>query len=177
MHDQQKLDEARFFIGAMTTSVEDSMAFRFNLSAFLSAARSVLQYALEETKSKTGGQAWYNAQMVSNPVLRFFKDKRDVNIHERPVDTPATINVTVTDVIGFSDAVLIREFGADGILVTERGLGAATPAVVTCPPPSVSRRYNFPDWTGQEDVLQLCRDYVMAVESVVSDGRSKGFLA
>jgi hypothetical protein len=176
VHEQEKLDEAHHFLAGMTRSVEDPRAFRFELSAFLSAARSVLQYALVEAKTMTGGQAWFDAHATGNPVLSFFRDKRNVSIHSGPIVPAATINVSASDVIRFSEAVLIRCLDDEGNLVSERSIGSQAPPPVVSPPPSISRVYNFPDWTGQEDVLQLCRNYVAALEAVVNDGHSRGFL-
>lgn len=176
MHEQDKLDEARHFLVGMMRSVEDPTAFRFELSAFLSSARTVLQYSLLEAKTKTGGQAWYDAHISNNSVLSFFRDKRNVSIHSGPVVPAATINVAASDVIQVSEAVLIRCFDDEGNLVGERAIGSQTPPPVISLPPSVSRVYNFPDWPGQEDVLQLCRDYVAALEVVVNDGYSQGLL-
>ena len=150
--------------------------FDSNLSAFLSSARSILQYALEEAKPKNGGRAWYDAHASSKTVLRFFKDKRDISIHSEPVIPASTVNIAATDVIHFSEAVLIRVFDNEGNLISERGIGSQASPPAVSPPPSVSRVYNFPDWTGQEDVLQLCRDYLTALDMVVNDGRSRGFL-
>src|SRR5271157_448704 len=176
MHEQNKLDEARHFLAGMTGAVEDPTCFRFELSAFLSSARSVLQYARKEAITKTGGQAWFDTHISNSPVLRFFKDKRDVNIHTQPVVPAATINVAATDVIQFSEGVLLQVFDSEGNLISERGIGSGSPPPVASPLPSTSRVYHFPDWTGQEDVLQLCRDYVTALETVVKVGRSQGFI-
>jgi hypothetical protein len=43
-------------------------------------------------------------------------------------------------------------------------------------PPIVSHRFTFPDWFGNEDVLQLCDLYLKHLERAVADGQSKGFL-
>lgn len=50
MHELEKLKEAGYFARRMEASINDPKAFQYELSAFLSAARSVLQYAFEETK-------------------------------------------------------------------------------------------------------------------------------
>ncbi len=175
MHEQNKLDEARHFLAGMMAAVDDPTSFRFELSAFLSSARSVLQYAREEATTKTGGQAWFDTHATNNPVLKFFKDKRDINIHVQPIVPAATINVAATDVIHFSEAILLQVFDNEGNLMSERGIGSGSPPPAASPLPSTSRVYHFPDWTGQEDVLQLCHDYVTAMETVLKDGRSQGF--
>jgi hypothetical protein len=48
-----KLAEAEYFYGRMQAERYNDAAFLHNLSAFLAAARSVLQYALKEAKAKS----------------------------------------------------------------------------------------------------------------------------
>jgi hypothetical protein len=77
-HEKRKLAEARYFYSLMRQEVNDREKFTFNLSAFLSAARSVLLYALETPKNKNGGQQWYDNHIAASSVLSFFRDKRDL---------------------------------------------------------------------------------------------------
>ena len=53
MREQDKIAEADHFLARMNQSPE-APSFRYELSAFLSASRSALQYALEEAKTKPG---------------------------------------------------------------------------------------------------------------------------
>ena len=85
MNERHKLEEARYFLQRMRDEHETPRHFRFELSAFLGAARSVLQYALEEAKGKAGGKRWYDQMVAQEPILTYFKDKRDANIHSAPV--------------------------------------------------------------------------------------------
>ena len=150
MHEGDKLDEARYFLSKMTTSVNDTRAFRFELSAFLSSARSVLQYVLDEAKTKTGGQAWYDAQVSGHAEIKFFKDKRDINIHREPVAPLVSANLSVTEVCRVSESVRIKRVDEDGNVINE--------TIVTFPPApspvnlpasaSLSYSYTFPDWSG-----------------------------
>ena len=55
MYEQEKLGEANYFYSRMLSEAVDRDAFIFNLSAFLSSARSVLQYAFKEAQTKSGG--------------------------------------------------------------------------------------------------------------------------
>jgi ABC-type transport system substrate-binding protein len=57
MNESQKIREAEYFLAQMDRERENAENFGHNLSAFLSSARSVLQYALEEAKPKPGGLA------------------------------------------------------------------------------------------------------------------------
>ena len=107
MHEQQKLDEANYFLGLMAAVINQPDAFRFLLSAFLGAARSVLQYALLEADTTpkssppSAGKTWYDAQVSGKPVIKFLKDKRDISIHRQPVAPVAHVAVAVYDVAGF----------------------------------------------------------------------------
>ena len=69
MNEIYKISEAKFFVARMEESVHDCEAFRYYLSAFLAAARSVTKYAQEESSSK-GRQQWYLQSIVGNDVLR-----------------------------------------------------------------------------------------------------------
>jgi len=69
MNELYKIGEAKFFLARMEESVHDREVFRYNLSAFLAAARSVTKYAQEEAKSK-GKQQWYLQTIVANDLLR-----------------------------------------------------------------------------------------------------------
>ena len=82
MYELKKLNEAKYFLKRMIEETNQIDHFIFNLSAFLSSSRSILQYALEELKTKQGGQKWYNQYMTNEAMFRFFKDKRDINIHK-----------------------------------------------------------------------------------------------
>ena len=68
MNEQYKIGEAKFFLARMKGSVHDRESFRYYTSAFLAAARSVIQYAREETRSK-GRQQWYNETIAGYEVL------------------------------------------------------------------------------------------------------------
>ncbi len=70
MYERDKIIEAEYFYTRMKQEQKDRDAFRYNLSAFLSAARSVLQYALKEAETRTGGQQWYDNQVSSYPASK-----------------------------------------------------------------------------------------------------------
>ena len=65
----EKIREAEYLLGRMTEEREIRDTFRFNLSAFLSASRSVLQYAVKAARQHPGGQAWFDAHMGASKIL------------------------------------------------------------------------------------------------------------
>src|SRR5260370_2532335 len=72
MQELEKLAEARFFLHHLHRQRDVPVEYRYYLSAFLNAARSVLQYAIEENRvtfvrrgkpekvwASTAAQKWY----------------------------------------------------------------------------------------------------------------------
>ncbi len=176
MHEQDKLDEAQYFLNRMGQS-PGPRTFRFDLSAFLSAARSALQYALEEAKSKSGGQAWYDAQISGNAVVKFFKDQRNISIHCQPVVPTTSANVTVPERIGLSDPVRIQLVNPEGKIIQDVSVGGQpNPSPPPPQPAVVTYSYSFVDWRGPEDVLTLSRRYLAETQAIVNDGVAKGYL-
>ena len=105
MRKSEKIKEAEYFYSQMLKETSDRDHFKFNLSAFLSAGRSVLQYAREEVQGKQKAQAWYDAQVTANKITGFFKDKRDINIHAEPVAVQANVSVGLATTLNVSDAL------------------------------------------------------------------------
>jgi len=176
MNELEKVQEAEYFLGRMITSREIRDAFRFNLSAFLSAARSVLQYAREEARPQPGGQAWYDGHMAASRILTFFKDRRDVNVHVKPVALRADIGVHATERIRLTESVTIEIFEG-GQLVGRHESPPGQPELEPADEPAtISTVYTFSDWAGVEDVFQLSRQYLNEVKAVVADGQKRGYL-
>ena len=119
MHERKKLEETRYFYSKMNDSLNQREEFCYNLSAFLSSARSALQYALKECSSK-GKQQWYDSQIKSSPVLTFFKDKRDINIHTEPIQPQTNHNLALTETIDC--CMLARKHGFMTV-ISHRGGG------------------------------------------------------
>lgn len=180
MYELEKIKEAEYFYHRMIKKAEeDSDAFKYNLSAFLAAARSVLQFALKEAKDKPGGQQWYDSLVADNRVVSFFKDKRDINIHEEPVkvrkDTRITPGTGSISISSSSPIVVIRD--RHGNIISESKSEAELPMIKKKEkPPEVTYRYKFDDWAGGEDVPTLCYRYLDELRTIVADGQKKGFL-
>jgi hypothetical protein len=86
MNERYKIGETKFFLARMEESLHDRDAFRYYLSAFLNAARSVTRYALEESRSK-GRQEWYEESIAGNDVL---SHGSQTTIRNRFADWPGT---------------------------------------------------------------------------------------
>jgi len=177
MYEQAKLAEAQYFYSRMLVELNDRERFTHNLSAFLSSARSVMQYALEEAEPKTGGQQWYDNHMAASPVLSFFRDKRDINIHTEPVKPVQHTNVALTTTIHLSGSVSITHLDANGNVLYQSPPETHEPELRTPgTPPVVTTRYRFADWAGSEDIVALSQMYLDELRRVVEDGIRNGFL-
>lgn len=181
MHESHKIKEARFFLSEMHARRRDPSAFVHLLSAFLTAARSVAQYAREETLGKAGGQKWYESWVDKNrfPDVAFLKDQRDVNVHAKPVAPKPIFKVEARTTLHISGAADYRVRFLD-----EQG----NPVEVAAPPPpppvpkpeapapaEPEVRYEFAGRPGQ-DVLALCESYLKHLEAMVQDGQQKSYL-
>lgn len=178
MNEKEKLSEAKYFLRNMIETESSRELFRYNLSAFLSASRSILQYALEEAKQNSGGPDWYGRSMRSSQIFRFFKDKRDVNIHEEPVPLKVQHNITSNETICISESIHIKRVDKCGKVLSEyhspesgkKNSESDTSSVVS------KTVYKFDDWSGSEDVLSLSEKYLQELDSFVSDGVAKRYI-
>jgi hypothetical protein len=176
MHEAKKLKEAEYFLSQMEQTIDDFEKYYFNLSAFLSSARSVLQFCLKEAETKAGGQAWYDGQVTTKPIVKFFKDKRDINIHSNPLDIARSVNIQIQDTISISDSIHIVVRDKDGNIKDEYKSEPEVPPKKEFIPPVTSYSHQFDDWTGSEDVATLCSQYLAELKVIVQDGQSKSFI-
>ena len=180
MNEDHKIEEAQYFLAKLANPERKLREFSFELSAFLTAARSALQYALEEARTKPGGQAWYDGQVGTSPEVRYFKDKRDVSVHVTPVIPTRTFHVETEERIVFGDSVSVEVRRPDGTIVPDPPQEKSpehAPHEITRASSSSSVIYHFSDWPGTEDVVTLCGNYLQQVRAIVLDGRSHGFVS
>ena len=155
MHERQKLIEARHFLDRMRAECGKPAAFALELSSFLGAARSVLQYARKEATLKTDGRQWYDQAMAANPLFGFFKDLRDNSIHDVPVEPLTKMKTEVAGLLNIGD-------DDDEMLIPY-------PHVTTV------HRYEFQNRSGEE-VTDLSGKYLNLLEGFVVDGIAGGWI-
>lgn len=154
MHERSKLIEARHFLDRMHAEHGNPAAFALELSAFMGAARSVLQYACREAKLKPGGQQWYD-QTMADPLLCFFRDLRNNSIHKVPVKPLTKMKTEVAGFLNIGD-------DDDEILIPY-------------PHNTIVQQYEFQDRPGEE-VTDLSQRYLKALEGLVEDGIARGWI-
>ena len=178
MHEKKKLEEAKYFYSKMIEEQRHRENFTYNLSAFLSSARSVLLYALDETKTKSGGQQWYDNCISASNILGFFRDKRDINIHTEPIQPQAHYKLELSETIHLSGSISITVTDKDGNIKQQYSSNKPEPLPKkeSQTPAVMQIKYKFNGWVGSEDVLTLCQMYIQELENLIKDGVNKGFI-
>ena len=64
MNALEKLNEAAYFLELMQKNIDDLDKFKYNLSAFLSAGRSVTYYLQKEFKENSRFNEWYELKQI-----------------------------------------------------------------------------------------------------------------
>ena len=100
---RHKLREAEYFLSMMRQSFEDDNKFIFNLSAFLSASRSITWHMQKQYRHVNGFNEWYGKQetrMSQDMELKYLNDARVEDVHKKPVRVGASREAAVSlDVI------------------------------------------------------------------------------
>lgn len=173
MNENIKLNEAKYFLEEMKLKKMDRQAFEHNLSAFLTASRTIFQYALEECKRKSGGQTWYDLKIASNIIVKYLKDKRNLNIHHEPVKPLAHFSVNSVFTMSLSGSATVTD--KDGNIISKTEFGNPNPSE-NSNKTTTDVVYKFDDWNGSEDVIQLCENYLSEIESFITEGISNDFI-
>lgn len=150
--------------------------FGYCLSAFLTAVRAPFQYVIGEIKKPPRNMAlsnWYDARVNASPVLQFFRDERNFEIHEEPRRPKAQV----------SGQIPIQSGGAYGLPDTTTGempkmaVYNGSPVLITAAH-NIEWSYTFvsPTGAGDQDVLRLCETCIMEVEAAIDEGVANGLI-
>jgi hypothetical protein len=75
MHTENKLKEAKYFFNQMKVNLNNPEILGYNLSAFITAARSITYFMQKEYDSTPNFESWYKTkqqEMIDDPVCQFF---------------------------------------------------------------------------------------------------------
>jgi len=192
MHEKIKLLEAEDFLNRMIGKQDDYFKFTHNLSAFLSATRTVMYYMLEELKG-TKNQAWLDKKMNRSDILKFFKYTRDKNTHLLPCRPAKDVKLTVpvTTITTTVYGVAISSDG--GIVYTTQPEIPPT----EIPKTKASHNYRFDEayfnktskrydvkakrlckrLIKKYDVVTFCSQYFKELNDIVNEGISKKYIS
>lgn len=162
---RDKLNEAKFFLGEMRRVSSDSDQFRYTLTAFLAASRSITQIMQKEFSEKSGFSDWYaqkQSEMENNSILKYLHRQRALTYHERPV-LPYPISVTGQIPDGAGVNIVLTGTGSS----LDLSSGFVTLPMIQS---DTNVKYYFDDISSKEkDVITICQEAVNALEIIVVD--------
>lgn len=112
--------------------------------------------------------------MSGNTVLKFFKEQRNINIHEHPVDT--STGVVIHDSVSVSDSLAIVVRRVDGAEETfESGEDSSNSEKSE---QETRVEYRFSDWLGVEDgkIAGLSECYLRRIETLYREACKDGIV-
>ena len=195
MNENTKLKEANYFLDKMRKVKANYEEFVFNLSAFISSARSVMQYMEAETKAKNNS-SWYEKKMLGSDILRFFRSNRDLNIHVVPIRLQKGMEVPILNLSPTIASTSISSSG--GVIFTTIPLSSSSSSSSSRQVDQSIDNYKFdPNWYAtvsinehfkQSDkdlcmkicqkynVLTFCENYIYELNTIVDEGIDEGYI-
>lgn len=159
---KEKLSEAKYFFEEMIKNKKKPDFFRYSLSAFVSAFRSVTSFMQKEFHGIDGFADWYTTQqktMRADKNMCLLNKKRVMTIHTEPIRSHACVKFSI------SVPVISRIRFADGTVVGPSG-----------PMPKHSKREKwrwFFDELPDDNLLNICQGCMIKLESIVSECEQK----
>lgn len=172
---ESKLQEAGYFFEQMLLKSENSREeFGHCLKAFLSSARSVLQYGLTETK-KTAHNKNYIDLLAQYPIVQFFKNIRDEDVHEKPVTPKIHVSTLIIDIVQATGGIALSE--EDEKRWADPDYEPTQPETRLVETVESNRvDYYFNNWPGPETVIGLCSGYLEVIKRIVATAMSAGYI-
>lgn len=150
-----KIDEAKYHLGEMIVKEETRNQKDFNhvLSAYITAARSVLQFAEKYCNR------YYQANINSVKLKEYFKNLRDGNIHEKMITTITSGSSEVLSSITVSGEIDTSDINNE---------------VSTSSP---TNKYYYTtgetsDEYGTDSIVELGKQYIKEIENFIDNYRS-----
>jgi len=168
---EQKLLEAKYFLDGMIESQAERDAFKYNLSAFLAAFRSVTMIMQKEFDKVSGFAEWYQAyqeQMKADNKMNVLKTKRTMTIHQQPVQPRAHINVSTSVSITITPSVSAILTRADGTVERYDSVPSESLPTPAKTKTTVQWRWYF-DEIPDTDVVAVCQECLTKLEAIVSE--------
>ena len=119
---QEKMVEAKYFLERMIEFQTARIPFKHNLSAFLSAFRSVTFFMQKEYSGDESFKLWYSTKQKefdTNEKMDLLNKKRVMTFHHVPLDIHSDIHVSVHEKAFASDESFAQLFHADGTIKKE----------------------------------------------------------
>jgi len=167
---RDKFLEAKYFLDQMKSTQPDRDAFRYNLSAFLSAGRSVTWIMQNEFRHVSGFDDWYadkQTQMEKDELMKVLKNRRNLTVHQKSLRPHALVKVNLYERITVSESVSISIKHADG--TEERRDFPSEPKPPIPAVPTTTEWLWYFDELPNVDIVTVCTEYVGKLESLVNE--------
>lgn len=168
---KQKLLEAKYFLERMIETQPERDAFKYNLSAFLAAFRSVTLIMQVEFNEISGFADWYKGQqgkMEADDKMKLLNTKRTMTIHQQPVQPHAHVNVSITEHVTTIPCVSIIVTRADGTVERHDSRPPETPPTPAKTETTVQWHWYFDEFSGV-DVVTICQECMTKLGTIVSE--------
>jgi hypothetical protein len=119
MQTENKLEEARYFLNQLNDNLNNPQFLGFNLSAFITAARTVTYFMQKEYATKPNFSSWYEnkqQEMKDNSVCKFFHGIRNANIHTESPRTHREVNVAISESVPVADSIAVKVTRAGNVI-------------------------------------------------------------
>lgn len=166
-----KFNEAAYFYNRMRVTLANLREFPFNLSAFLTAARSTTLFLQKQYSDESGFDEWYQqkqAEMASDPNLLALNKLRVETIHVKPVSLMVQAGPTLPPegvmIDGSRGGYLELGNDPEGNITTPYRVNADSPIINANP----RVRWLLADETGP-DVLMLCGKGLLKLKAILEE--------
>jgi hypothetical protein len=105
---RNKFEESEYFFERMKDNIDNRKFFTFNLSAFLSSARSVMSIMQREFSQTMWFKGWYkDKQDRMDTDFKFFNCMRVATIHKKPVIPAKKVFVNIKESLHIAESVKV----------------------------------------------------------------------
>ncbi|MEO0124004.1 MAG: hypothetical protein ABIL69_08400 [candidate division WOR-3 bacterium] len=170
-----KLEEAKYFLKRLADEVATCEPFKYNLSAFLSAGRSVTFVMQTEFSSVPEFKEWYDEkqkELNSDPLMKLMNDKRRVTIHQKPIQPRSKIDVFLKSTITITDHLVEILHHKNGTYERFESNEKTPPIPKKEKTAEVRYHWYFED-IADEDILTLSQTYIAKLELLVNECESR----
>ncbi|MDD2665707.1 MAG: hypothetical protein PHD13_03985 [Methanocellales archaeon] len=178
---RRKLEEAKYFLDQMGDKIENPRTFAYNLSAFLSATRSVTFIMQYEFKTFSEFDKWYKNKQkeMENDDFKLFNELRVKTIHLRPI-LPICLTEFFVNGVSIGTSTISPTIKINGVteiirsknvsIIIDKDNNVVPRRLSKSPHESkvnIHREYYIEE--AKEDILKLCSKHLARVEKLVEE--------
>jgi hypothetical protein len=161
----------------MNENQAERAVFSYNLSAFLTAFRSVPEIMKKEFKKISGFIDWYHVQvdnLKTDKKMNLLHTKRNINIHQNNLQLHAQVNVSITEHLHATDSSYAIVIHVDGTREQPDSKPQEPPELPEAPSNSPKTEISAQwQWYFDEipdiDVVTICNECMTIMETMVSE--------